>query len=80
MRKVNEMVKRIRLTIVNVCILGYLKSQMPTFWGKEAAQEKLLNNLSAVFDAVQRKYSLAQGDFPNLDEFREVSLRSASVV
>lgn len=50
MRKVNEMVKRIRLAIVNICILGYLRSQMPTFWGKEAAQEKLINSLPAVFE------------------------------
>lgn len=25
-----------------------------------------------IAQAVQRKYSLAQGDFPNIDEFREV--------
>jgi hypothetical protein len=52
MRKVNEMVKRIRLAIVNICILGYLKSEMPRFWGKEAVQERLINSLPAVFEVM----------------------------
>ena len=29
MRKVNDMVKRIRLIVFNVCLLGYLRSQIP---------------------------------------------------
>ncbi len=50
MRKVNEMVKRIRLATVNTCVLGHLRAQLPTFWGKEAAQDRLINNLPAVFE------------------------------
>lgn len=70
MRKVNEMVKRIRLCIVNVCVLGYLRSQMPMLWGKEAAQNYLIDNLDTVFSTVRRNYQLAEGDFPKLDEFK----------
>ena len=43
MRKVNEMVKRIRLAIVNVCVLGHLRSKMPYFFGKEAIQRDLID-------------------------------------
>jgi hypothetical protein len=49
MRKVNEMVKRIRLATVNVCVLGYLRSQMPYIWGKDRAQERLIKNLPQVY-------------------------------
>jgi EH domain-containing protein 1 len=76
MRKVNEMVKRIRLATVNVCVLGHLRSQMPYLWGKDAAQDRLIKNLPQIFDAVRGKYSLAEGDFPNVDEFRAVLQRS----
>ena len=48
MRKVNEMVKRIRLAVVHVCVLGTLRSKMPYLWGKESAQAKLIENLQQV--------------------------------
>jgi hypothetical protein len=70
MRKVNEMVKRIRLAIVNVCVLGHLRSKMPYLFNKENIQNKLIDNLESVFDTVRRKYDLAEGDFPKLDEFK----------
>jgi EH domain-containing protein 1 len=72
MRKVNEMVKRIRLAIVNVCVLGHLRSKMPYLWGREAAQQKLIDSLPEVFESVRRQYGLAEGDFPKIDEFRQV--------
>lgn len=71
-RKVNEMVKRIRLSTVNVCVLGYLRSQMPYLWGKRATQDKLVDDLANVFETVRRKYDLAKGDFPNVEEFQAV--------
>jgi hypothetical protein len=52
-RKINDMVKRIRLVKVHVCILSYLKSQMPLLWGKQAKQEFLIANLDVVFDEVK---------------------------
>ncbi|CAM9103050.1 unnamed protein product, partial [Ectocarpus fasciculatus] len=71
MRKVNEMVKRIRLNIVNVCLVGHLRSRMPWFWGKEAAQKKLLDSLDDIYKAVQHEYGLSPGDFPPVQEFRQ---------
>jgi hypothetical protein len=70
MRKVNEMVKRIRLAIVNVCVLGHLRSKMPYFFFKESTQQKLIDELHIVFETVRRQYDLAEGDFPKIDEFR----------
>jgi Domain of unknown function (DUF5600) len=70
MRKINEMVKRIRLAVVNVCLLGYLRSKMPYLWGKEAMQRKLIDDLPHVFETVKRQYGLAEGDFPKIDEYR----------
>ena len=70
MRKVNEMVKRIRLAIVNVCVLGHLRSKMPYFTGKERMQGYLIDHMEEVFDVVRRKYDLAEGDFPKIDEFK----------
>ena len=48
MRKVNEMVKRIRLAVVHVCLVGTLRSKMPYLWGHEKAQAKLIEDLQKV--------------------------------
>jgi hypothetical protein len=79
MRKINEMVKRIRLNIVNVCLVGYLRSKMPWFWGKEAMQKRLLNSLDEIYVIVQHEYGLSPGDFPPINEFkRELQLQDFS--
>jgi hypothetical protein len=71
MRKINEMVKRIRLNIVNVCVVGHLRARMPWLWGREAAQRRLLDGLDEVFLAVQHEYGLSPGDFPPVGDFRQ---------
>lgn len=70
MRKINEMVKRIRLNIANYCLVTYLKSQMPMFWGHEAKQKFLMDNLDDVYKKVAYQYNLSDADFPNIEEFR----------
>lgn len=70
MRKINEMVKRIRLNIVNVCIIGNLKSKMPYLWGFEKTQKKLIENLDQIYLEVRHTYNLPEGDFPPIDEFK----------
>lgn len=40
-RKINELVKRVRLCKVHAYIIGYLKEQMPMFMGKEKKQKQV---------------------------------------
>ena len=75
MRKVNEMVKRIRLCVVHVCVLGVLRSKMPMLYGAENTRIQLIKNLNVVFEEVKNLYHLSEGDFPNIDEFRGVLQR-----
>lgn len=70
LRKINEMVKRIRLNIVHCCIVGYLKAKMPYLWGKEKRQQELIKKLDEVFVDLRRQYQLPEGDFPKVDEYR----------
>ena len=42
MRKVNEIVKRIRLCVVHLCVLGHLKSHA-VFWGANHMQTTLIS-------------------------------------
>lgn len=70
MRKVNEIVKRVRLCVVHLCVLGHLRSRMPYLWGANSTQTMLINKLDEVYEEVRRTYQLSDGDFPRLDEFR----------
>ena len=68
-RKINEMVKRARLLRVHALIIGHLKAKMPSLFGKEKKQKKLLDNIREEFFEVYRRWKIPQGDFPNPDEF-----------
>lgn len=71
-RKINELVKRARMARVHALIIGHLKGQMP-FFGQASAQKKMLESMADQFFAVMKKYRLPQGDFPNVNAFREVA-------
>jgi len=68
-RKINELVKRVRKVKTLAYIIGYLKSQMPTMMGKEKKQQKLINDLPNVFRTIMKKYGLSAGDFPDITAF-----------
>jgi len=69
-RKINELVKRIRKVKTLAYIVGYLKSQMPSLMGKDKKQKELINDLPNIFRTVLKKYNLAPGDFPDLQKFQ----------
>lgn len=68
-RKVNELVKRTRHVKVHALLIGYLRNQMPSFFGKAEKQSELLANMGEVFRAVQREHHLPFGDFPQIEVF-----------
>ncbi|RDX87356.1 EH domain-containing protein 1, partial [Mucuna pruriens] len=71
-RKINEFVKRARAARIHAYIISHLKKQMPSMIGKAKAQQKLIDNLDAEFVKVQREYHLPPGDFPNVEQFKEI--------
>lgn len=70
-RKINDLVKRIRKVKTLAYVIGYLKSQMPAMMGKEKKQMKLINDLPNVFRTIMKKYNLSPGDFPEINSFSQ---------
>jgi len=68
-RKINELVKRIRKVKTLAYIIGHLKSQMPSVMGKEKKQQKLIADMPNVFRTIMKKHNLAPGDFPDINTF-----------
>jgi EH domain-containing protein 1 len=113
-RKINEIVKRVRLAKVHAYVIGYLKEQMPMLMGHAKKQKEvstftlfhfhtfccalslslslwsisliysfwflssvslmcviqLIEQLPTVFRSVMKRFNLAHGDFPNIEDFR----------
>eukprot|EP01147_Barroeca_monosierra_P000064 gene64-3460_t len=70
MRKINELVKRTRRVKVHALLIGHIKSQMPSLWGKAGKQRWILDNMQEVFRTVQREHHLPFGDFPDIESFK----------
>lgn len=69
-RKINELVKRVRLAKVHAYIISHLKDQMPMIMGQSKKQEKLISNLGETFRILLKKYNLSIGDFPDIEEYK----------
>merc|ERR1711957_558068 len=68
-RKINELVKRIRKVKTLAYIIAHLKGQMPALMGKDKKQNKLIADLPNVFRSILKKHGLAPGDFPDITSF-----------
>ena len=70
-RKVNQMVNRIRLVKVHICILGTIRNMTPRFFGKKRSREQILTELDVILDNVRVEFNLSKGDMPDAKEFAE---------
>ncbi|XP_062017253.1 EH domain-containing protein 1-like isoform X1 [Rosa rugosa] len=71
-RRINEFVKRARAAKIHAYIISHLKKEMPAMMGKSKTQKRLMENLEEEFAKVQKEFHLPAGDFPNVEQFREV--------
>ncbi|PIN09310.1 Endocytosis/signaling protein EHD1 [Handroanthus impetiginosus] len=74
-RRINEFVKRARAAKIHAYIISHLKKEMPALMGKAKTQRRLIDNLESVFEKVQREFHLPAGDFPSVEQFKEVLSR-----
>ncbi|XP_057421157.1 EH domain-containing protein 1-like [Lotus japonicus] len=70
--RINEFVKRARSAKIHAHIISHLRNEMPAIMGKAKAQQRLIDELEDEFKKVQREFHLPAGDFPNVEQFREV--------
>jgi hypothetical protein len=74
-RKINDIVKRIRQIRTHVVLLNHLREAMPAMFGKDKKKKELLDGLGVVFRTVMKQHNLSVGDFPDMAKFkRDVEL------
>mmetsp|Transcript_19149 Transcript_19149/g.32938 ORF Transcript_19149/g.32938 Transcript_19149/m.32938 type:complete len:548 (+) Transcript_19149:333-1976(+) len=71
-RKINDFVKRIRALKIHMLLVGHLRKQLPSLFGLEKAQRKLMEDLPNQFTQVMREHHLPAGDFPDPARFAEI--------
>ncbi len=71
LRKVNDLIKRVRTLKVHAQIMGQIRGQMPLLIGKAAKREAILNSLPDIFADMQKELTIPQGDFPEAERFRQ---------
>jgi len=76
-RRIQEMVIRVRLLRVHMCLLARLRSEMPWWWqyGHVKRKKYLLDNLEQIISQVCEEHGFSNGDMCNVGPFRE-KLRS----
>jgi len=70
-RKLNDLIKRIRLAKVHAYLLDHLKKKMPSMFGKGKEQKKLIENLTEVYKVIAKDRNLPLGDFPDPNMMKE---------
>jgi EH domain-containing protein 1 len=70
LRKVNDLIKRIRALKVHAQLVGEIRQKMPLFMGKQAKKEDILNNLDDIFATLIQERSIPIGDFPEVKRIR----------
>jgi len=71
LRKLNDLIKRARLAKVHAHIIGKLRAEMPTMFGKEDKKSRLLANLNSLYKEIESENGFSPGDFPNVDSMRQ---------
>ncbi len=72
LRKVNDLIKRVRTLRAHAQIMGELRRRMPIIMGKSGRKAEILAGLENIFAEMQRDAGLAPGDFPDPKKFREI--------
>ncbi len=69
-RKLNELVKRVRIGKTHAIIIAHLRNEMPAL-GAGRKQRELIADTPVVFNKIHKKYDINIGDFPNPKMFAE---------
>lgn len=71
LRKLNDLIKRARLSKVHAYIIAELRKDMPSMFGKEGKKKELIKNLGQIYDKLQKEHQISPGDFPELKKMQE---------
>lgn len=71
-RKINEMIKRAKQIRVHAIILGQLRFQMPSLWGKASKQNKMIANMKEEMFKIQQEFQFPICDLPDPGHYQDI--------
>ncbi|XP_075060465.1 EH domain-containing protein 3 [Mixophyes fleayi] len=72
LRKLNDLIKRARLSKVHAYIISSLKKEMPAVFGKDNKKKELIASLGEIYSRIEREHQISPGDFPNLKKMQDL--------
>lgn len=71
-RKLNHIIKRARLAKTHAFILSYLRTEMPSMFGKESKKNELIEGLAGIFNHIHKTRQVPIGDFPTVKHMQQL--------
>jgi len=69
-RKMNDLIKRIRSLQVHGHIVNYLRREMPAI-GKGGKKKEIIRNLDKHFEIIQKEHGISNADMPDIESMKK---------
>jgi len=70
-KKVSSLIRRAKDVFVHAAILGIMRQNLPSFFGKDKAKKQAIEDLPKTYEQVGAKFKMNWRDFPPVEEYRE---------
>jgi hypothetical protein len=69
-KKISSLIQRAKAVFVHAAIIGIMRQNLPSFFGKDKAKRQAIDDLPKTYEAVGAKFKMNWRDFPPVEEYR----------
>jgi hypothetical protein len=69
-KKVSSLIQRAKAVFVHAAIIGIMRQNLPSFFGKDKAKRQAIDDLPKTYEQVGAKFKMNWRDFPPVEEYR----------
>jgi GTP-binding protein EngB required for normal cell division len=69
-KKISSLIQRAKAVFVHAAIIGIMRQNLPSFFGKDKAKRKAIDDLPKTYEQVGAKFKMNWRDFPPVEEYR----------
>jgi GTPase SAR1 family protein len=69
-KKISSLIQRAKAVFVHAAIIGIMRQNLPSFFGKDKAKRQAIDDLPKTYEAVGAKFKMNWRDFSPVEEYR----------